>query len=104
MYLETRWSKAATAAERWDNQYKGDRHRLAISKKIKNLGSHPNPDKVNQIIGNTAWTDCTCWECMQTVDAVVVVGQKPDYDSITCYLCLDCAKLAVDAFSKREDQ
>ena len=56
------------------------------------------PDAVNDIIGNQSWTQCSCSECNRDVDAVVQLGQEPDYESSTAWICRDCIKLAAAAF------
>lgn len=95
MEIETRKQKAAAAAEAWRRQYctgkatyAGDALRIWSS--LLALGAAPEPDEVDYIIGNKSWTACTCNECRRDVDAVVRVGDEPDYESSTAWLCSDC--------------
>ncbi len=45
---------------------------------------------VAAIIGNDSWTNLKCDECGIDVEAIIVVGQEPDYESRTASLCLEC--------------
>ena len=54
-------------------------------------GETASVDDVANIIGNCSWTRLTCNECDREVDAVIEVGQEPDYESATARLCHDCA-------------
>src|SRR5690348_10271210 len=48
---------------------------------------------VDEIIGNDSWTGLKCNECGDPDnDAVVQVGEEPDYESATAYLCLTCVE------------
>lgn len=96
MLLQTRQSKAAEAADSWERSYKGDHEGKAA--KIRQLGPNPDPAAVNEIIGNESWTRCSCSECGGDVDAVVQLGESPDYESRTAWICKQCVKLALDAF------
>lgn len=52
-------------------------------------------DEVNDIIGNVSWTTRLCGDCDNYCSDVFEVGQNPDYDSRTAYLCFSCvAKLS----------
>lgn len=100
---------AAWAASKWWNQYyhnirtKGfnwDRN-LEIYDGLVSLGPDPNPDDVDRIIGNSSWSwPGSCGGCGTTCDKVVVVGEKPDYDSHTARLCKDCVLEALHAFEE----
>lgn len=96
MFIQTRHSNAEKAADAWERAYKYDRDGKAA--KIRALGNHPDPDAVNEIIGNQSWTRCLCNECNRDVEAVVQLGQEPDYESRTAWICRDCIKLALAAF------
>lgn len=63
--------------------------------KLVGLGENPNPDDVDAITGNTSWTSCICNECYENVEAMVEIGQEPDYDSSTAYICLSCLSEAL---------
>ena len=51
-------------------------------------------EDVQRIIGDTAWIP-GCNECGKKSCDVVRVGEEPDYESETAYICLDCAKEAL---------
>ena len=86
----TRQSLANGVSERWKEQYPKDKD--GIQKKLDSLGKVKNPDAVDKIIGNTSWTDVPlCTECGESgKDFVIMVGQEPDYESNTTWLCKDC--------------
>lgn len=94
MELVTRNIRARTAAERWRRQYPDEK---AKQPKLAALGDRPNPDDVDRIVGNKSWTEVpTCNECnREGLPAVVELGDKPDYDSATAWVCLDCLRKAV---------
>jgi len=98
MILITREALAATAAERWDLQYpRADLQEP--SRRIRALGPAPDPDAVDRIIGNDYWTTPgPCSECGAQGVAVAQVGQEPDYESATAWLCEGCARKALSLF------
>lgn len=55
-------------------------------------------DQVAAIIGNESWSRNMCNECGQNVDAVVEIGQPPDYESATAYACGPCLYKATALF------
>ena len=107
MELITRKSLAAKALSRWNAQY-GERpdasqtsfigNWRAIAIGLESLGEAPDPDEVDRVIGNGSWTECRCDECRKAVDAVVLVGEEPNYESATAMLCRDCAVQAARIF------
>ena len=97
MRVITRKGMAAEAAESWRKQYQfrggweyygGDKE--ATYDALLALGANPDPDAVDKAIGNKHWTSCHCDECGKDVEAVIEVGQEPDYESSTAQLCLTC--------------
>jgi len=77
-------------------------------KELKKLGPNPDPDACDAVIrqqiaihtwpsGETpTWTNVpTCDECGQSKDAVVRVGEEPDYESSTAFVCRDCLSEAL---------
>lgn len=93
MKLITRHDLAKQAANRWSKQYPPDRwpDKQGILKKIINLGKSPSPDDVDKVIGNGSWTRITCTECRnENADSVIHLGEEPDYESMTVYICFDC--------------
>jgi hypothetical protein len=111
--LITRQSQSDTAAQRWLDHYtwningpgKGN-HRTTYVKfdpaviyaALVALGPTPSPDAVDQVVGNSSWTDTpTCSECgRDNQPAVVQVGEESDYESRTAQLCGDCLRRAAD--------
>ena len=86
----TRQSLANRVSDKWKKQYPKDKG--GIQKKLDSLGSWKNPDEVDKIIGNTSWTDIPkCSECGESdKDFIIMVGEEPDYESNTAWLCKDC--------------
>lgn len=54
-----------------------------------------SPEDVRMIIGNDSWTELSCDQCGQQVNAVIWVGQEPDYDSRTACICRKCLSEAM---------
>lgn len=109
MIVITRESCAAGATKRWKDQYGPERNngrwyvafdkrdRSAVYERLLALGPAPKPDEVDAVVGNSSWTDTPrCSECDSTDNAPRVrVGEEPDYESNTAWLCLSCAENAV---------
>lgn len=99
--LRTRQTEANTAALRWREQYRmypQSRWKPTLDK-LMALGATPNPDDVDRIVGNNTWTSVgDCNGCGKSPDVVVVVGERVDWESNTCQLCIKCAREAVRAF------
>lgn len=101
MKLITRRTQAAEAADRWIQQYYGDRDGIAA--KIKALGKSPDRDAVDRIIGNDSWTSVDpCSECDKPSDVIVRLGQEPDYESSTAWVCPACLRAAIKLAEKTE--
>lgn len=107
MRLITIASNAAEAAQRWKQQYFVERtgewkscftDPELVHRKLIALGDSPPPEAVDAIIGNSSWTrlDTQCGECGQRTDPIIQIGQEPDYESHTAYVCRDCLKAALD--------
>lgn len=99
MKLITPQSLAATAADRWKaNYFRGGEwgevclgDSREIYEALAALGESPDPDDVDRIIGNHSWTRRNCNECgSYERQPVVEVGQEPDYESSTAWLCFEC--------------
>lgn len=51
---------------------------------------------VAAIIGNTTWAGPErCQECEQTCAVVVQLGEEPDYESNTAWVCVECLRKAL---------
>lgn len=55
--------------------------------------------EVNEIIGDDHWTRLKCYECGCEAEAVVEVGEPPDYETATTRLCRECATKAAALFA-----
>ena len=75
---------------------------------LQKLGPNPDPDACDAVIrqqidthawpsGNTpTWTSVpACDECGHSKDAVVRLGEEPDYESSTAFVCRDCLSEAL---------
>lgn len=98
----TRYTLAASAAKRWQAQYRDDYrfsdNRTAgdIRARLVALGPSPDPADVVAIAGPSWAADPWCNGCDRAVPVVVQVGQEPDYESSTANLCVDCLRAALD--------
>lgn len=50
--------------------------------------------QVTDIIGNDSWTRLVCDCCKNDVSAIMELGDAPDYESRTIYICQQCLKTA----------
>jgi hypothetical protein len=75
---------------------------------LRKLGPNPDPDKCDAVIrqqldqhmwpsGNVpTWTQPpACKECGAQNDAVVQLGEEPDYEPATAWVCLACLRAAL---------
>lgn len=94
MKILTRKSLAAEVPARWAARYSGTTspNLAAITKKLAELPIPVDPDAVDSIVGNKSWTGIgICGECKKDGPPMLVqIGDEPDYDSHTAYVCLDC--------------
>lgn len=87
-------------AARWRSSYRDDRLNdsgLSIGKALAELDPETaTAEQVNSIIGNRSWTiPDPCSECgNQAAKTVIQLGQEPDYESCTAWICLPCLKKA----------
>ena len=96
MKLITIRSQIQDVAGRWAIQYYSNGERARDKKILQALlalnTATATAEDVAAIIGNPTWV-CpqTCSECKnEYVDAVVEVGEEPNYGSNTAWLCRDC--------------
>lgn len=102
----TRKTLAATAAERWKEQYSNSldwevfRHsqpRRDTYNELLALGPNPSPNDIDETIGNDSWTSVPrCSECSSRPDCVVEIGEEPDYESSTAWMCRKCLRAAIE--------
>lgn len=110
MKLITDQSEASRAASRWKSHYytAGEWRQIAcgdsemVYLRLRELGKAPLPDDVAQVIGNTSWSAAPmCNECNTSTGVVVQLGDEPDYDSSTVWVCLSCLEKALALFPGR---
>jgi hypothetical protein len=111
MTLTTQRDLIRAVAERWRRQYEPFNHeiplfsvrngyiqertKMQIAEMLDALDKETaTPPDVADIIGNESWTRMTCDECGQDTDALLTVGQDPDYESCTASLCRSCTEKA----------
>ena len=90
---------------RWWEKYapfsNHSKDKLEIYKRLQQLDLNIcSAEDVNNIIGNSSWTrNLICSECEQDTDWVLRVGEEPDYESRTAYLCKSCVEKAAKYLS-----
>lgn len=75
----------------------------AIADRLRSLDpEHCTGDEVAAITGgdNSRWSKPPCDECGTEKDALVQVGQEPDYESSTASICKDCLIKALSLFEQ----
>ena len=83
-------------AARWRENY--GKSQRAIYERLRALDPETaTAADVRAIIGNGTWTSRACSECKKDSPAVMQLGDEPDYESSTAWLCLDCADRAYSA-------
>jgi len=98
MKLITRHTRAAEVVERWLRQYPEDNapKHPGMGAKLRALGDNPDPDVVDALIGNNTWTQTNvCDECGAEEVPVMQIGEEPDYESRTAWLCEACLEKAL---------
>ena len=99
--VAARWKAQYFQRERWMITSMGDTEEVYW--KLRDLDTvRATEDDVEDIIGNRSWTRVTCEHCGLDVEAVVVLGETPDYDSATAHVCEACLVAALDAIRKEE--
>jgi hypothetical protein len=102
MKLITERSLIRTVVIRWEKVY--GKHSVHMhSKKFQEIGKKLSTldletatvDDVAAIIGNNTWCENTkCNDCGEEVSTAIEVGEEPDYESATAYLCFSCLEKA----------
>jgi len=97
----TKQSKAADAAEQWRQNYQNcsrgkwySEDKRLIYGALIGLGDNPSPEAVNEVVGNTSWTDIRCDNCNEKVDTVIRLsgwgyGDHNDEQVEFCQTCVD---------------
>lgn len=94
-------SQIRIVAQRWRHQYPHEKLDIAAALEALDVET-ATPDDVAAIIGNRSWTDLRCDECGQHErDAVVQLGETPDYESNTASVCAPCLLAALELLPDR---
>lgn len=94
--IASEWDQKYGPFSRWANDHNKNRIGTELAALDRETAT---AEDVAAIIGNDGWTHLKCHECGQTVEAVVEVGEEPDYESCTARLCLPCVQSAAQALS-----
>ena len=112
MKLITRQSLASVAAESFKRVYcKDEEWRTYDSwspvekhRQLLELGPNPDPDEVDRVMGST-WTKHLCDECRNRSEGPwLELGQEPDYESRTAWICSDCLEQASNLLHENTHQ
>lgn len=98
MMAVTKSEKCKTIAERWARQYpshKRSEDKTAVYEQLVGLQGCGTEEQIDSIIGNRSWTRNACTECDKDSQTLIRLGDEPDYDSSTVWICLTCLKVAV---------
>ena len=108
MQVITERDRIKQVVSSWSRTYSGGgygKDKLEILEKLKLLNLNTVTAKeIESIIGNSSWTDLKCQECEKYVKKVVRVGEEPDYESATVFLCVKCIKRLYDSVIYRKNQ
>lgn len=87
-----RWKAQHCHGGKWTELRSGDSE--AVYQRLIALQRGATAKDVAEIVGNDSWVGERCDECLER-DAIVLVGQEPDYESATVYLCAECVNRLV---------
>ena len=104
MKLITIKSQVLGVRDRWKRQYpnaKGEK--LEILKKLKKLDLNiATPEDLEKIIGNSSWAESSrCSECDKYYNEIIELGEEPDCESATAWICKDCLQKALKLFKEK---
>ena len=60
------------------------------------LGENPLSDDVDRVLGRKGFTWNQCGECKEYVDCIVSIGEEPDWETRTAYVCRSCLVKAIE--------
>lgn len=75
---------------------------LVIYERLLALPKEATAADVAGIIGNDSWVGENCTECGKR-EAIVVVGEEPDYESLTVWLCAACIRRLAAMLDERTE-
>jgi hypothetical protein len=80
-----------------DRTYGADKRGRKVGAELLALDQETaTADDVAEIIGNRSWVhEASCSECGATSWGIVQIGEPPDYESETAYLCRNCLQSAL---------
>ena len=94
MKLITERDKIKETPPRWEAIYKNTKYgedKIDIMNILNALDTElATSQQIADIIGNDTWTTMTCSECGKSSIPVIEVGDEPDYESHTVWLCFGC--------------
>ncbi len=105
MKLITIKSQILEVVDNWYKSYAGflrGSDKDEIYKKLKKLDLQTaTAEEVADIIGNPSWA-CKqkCTECNDYSNEVIELGEKPDWESATTWICKKCLRKAVTLINK----
>ena len=97
--LITKEDLCKTMLSRWKSYHSNGG---TIDDGLRDLGDSPSDEDSDgvfiSILGKKSrgWIDKECSECGNYSDSVVMVGDNPDYDSQTAWLCRECLISALE--------
>jgi hypothetical protein len=81
--------------ERWRQQYPVSRDEI-YQKLLAVIDSgNYSESQIDAIIGNDSWTSLACYECDQEAELIIHLGEEPNYESKTFFLCASCLTKAI---------
>jgi len=89
--VAARWKAQYCHDGKWDDVWGRDKSSESIYQGLIALPPSATAADVATIIGNDTWVGERCTECGKR-NAVLLVGDEPDYESATVYLCAKCAR------------
>lgn len=102
----TREQKIENVPKSWAEQYVGyvgcDKSKKREKLFELEAAGQLSQESINETIGNTSWTELRCDNCKKDKDALVRIGDEPDYDSRWQDLCLDCLGKAQKLLTQKE--
>jgi len=81
-----------------DLSYGADKRGISVGRELLKLDQETATYKdVAELIGNESWSCKTiCGECGKKTWDIVEIGETPDYESATAYVCADCLRKALN--------
>lgn len=78
-----------------DGSYGGDDRGIAVGLELSKLDADAaSVEQVNELIGNSLWTEIKCNECGNKTSAAIMLGEDPGYGRATSCICFECIRKA----------